>query len=350
MRGEYAPLRRLSIKSIDCYAVTIRHFDRWLAMDAGRSPGASRIDDLSDLVVAKFIGWREQERCTATAHRDKVQLCALWRYCARKRYVEEWPELPPMRVPKRVVKAYKRDELDQLLEFFATLQGKIDDIPRNDWWTEIVRVLFECGTRITETMLVEWPDVDLHNRRILFRAENRKHKTRDIVRDISPETAERLGRRARAQGKVFSWPRCKHQLWWHLQRYCERAGVPYRGFHGIRRSACSYTKAAGGDATQLADHSSPAVTERYIDLGIAKPESNLDRLPMLGRPAEDTGAAEEHALRSGYQAGKSLAAAAMPKPSRETASALALAAGLGKWATWYAHGLAMGWDSQHDTP
>jgi integrase len=346
MEAEYAPLRRLSSKSIAVYQVTIRHFDRWLATAEARDPGPSRIEDLSDLTVAKFIVFREQERCTATAHRDKVQLCALWRYCARKRYVEEWPELPPMRVPKRAVKAYTRAELDRLLEYFATLEGTIDDVPQRDWWAELVRILFEGGTRITETRLIEWPDVDLHDRTILFRAENRKNKTRDIVRDISPETAERLAQRAKSAGRVFPWPKNATFLWWHMKRHCQRAGVPYRGFHGIRRSACSYTKAAGGDATQLADHSSPAVTERYIDLSIAKPESNLDRLPALGRADEDTAAVEEHALRGGYQAGKALAAAAMPKPTRETASALAVAAGFGKLATWYAHGLAMGWDSQ----
>lgn len=368
---DYAPLRRLGPKTLAVYRVTFRHFDEWLSAIAGRPRGPARPADLTDLEVSRFIAAREAATCIGTAKRDRVQLCAIWRYCARKGIVSQWPELPPMRVPKRVPRATRAEELDQLLDYFRGIGGTIDGLPASEWWGSLIPTLFQCGTRIGETLAVRWQDVDLERRTILFRAETRKGKTRDILRDITPELAAMLAARKQASGLVWRWDRVYTHLWSHFTNHCAAAGIPYRGFHAIRKAACSYTKAAGGDPTKLADHADAATTEVYLDPTIAHGESNLAHLPRLrnlrgddsapevvrpesiperpprvGSVSDDPGPQpDELAIRAGFAAGKALAAAGMARPDRATASMLAVVAGFkGSAVALYGHGLTMGWD------
>jgi integrase len=57
---------------------------------------------------------------------------------------------------------------------------------------------------------------------------------------------------------------------------CRTAGVQYRGFHGLRRTAASYAALAGGAAaaTQLLDHSDPNLQRVYVDPLICPQEGN----------------------------------------------------------------------------
>jgi integrase len=331
------------------YGYTIRSFDRWLATVPGREPGPPRVTDLHDLVVAKFVAAREAERCTVTAKKDRTQLLALWRYCARKRLVDQFPELPPMRVPEKVPRAYTAADLDRLLEYFGSVRGAVADVPASSWWSSLVRTLFETGCRIGETLSVEWSDVDLEARTILVRAENRKGRTRDIVREIAPETATILAGRQRSAGRVWPWTMTDKYVFYIFRQHCGRAGVTYRrGFHAIRKATCSYTAAGGGDATAIADHADAATTRRhYFDPSIVKVESNLARLPRLGVAKDDQGPpADELAIRGGFAAGKALAVAGMARPGRTTTTTLAAAAGFtGAAGTLYGHGIVMGWES-----
>jgi integrase len=349
LTGHYAPLRRLSPRTVELYGYTLTAFGRWLATVPGREPGPPRVTDLDDLVVARFVAAREAERCTVTAKKDRTQLLALWRYCARKRLVDQFPELPPMRVPEKVPRAYTTADLDRLLEYFAHVQGTVADVLASSWWASLVRTLFETGCRIGETLSVEWSDVDLEARTILVRAENRKGRTRDIVREIAPETAEILAGRQRSAGRVWPWTMTDKYVFYIFRQHCGRAGVTYRrGFHAIRKATCSYTAAGGGDATAIADHADAATTRRhYFDPSIVKGESNLARLPRLGAVKDDQGPqTDELTIRAGFAAGKALATAGMAKPDRTMSITLAAAAGLvGGAGALYGHGLVMGWES-----
>jgi integrase len=281
---EYAPLRRLGQKSINCYNVSLRHFDRHLGEPA-------RLDHLTDLTVARFLAARERETCRATAARDRVQLLALWRYAARKRMkasdgtMVDFPEVPILRAPARVPVAYTSDDVALLIREARRFTGTVAGIPEADWWSSLLLCLWESGERINAVMHTKWREVDTAGRRITFRAETRKNQTRDLDRQISPTLAAWLsGRIQSPTALVWPWDRNPCLLWKRLQGIASRARVQYRGFHGIRRAAVSYAEAAcPGAGQKLADHSSPAITQKsYLDPRIVpQGPSAPDLLPAL---------------------------------------------------------------------
>jgi integrase len=347
---EYRPIRHLSDKAIACYRVSVRHFDRFVQTIPDRVPGPARLADLTDLTVAQFVSVRERATCRATAKRDRTQLLCLWRYACRCGYKGVWPNPTPLRVPERVPRATRAEELDQLLDYFRGISGTIDGVPASAWWGSLIPALFQCGTRIGETLAVEWGAIDWQAHTILFRAETRKAKTRDIVREITPELLAMLEERRRVSGRVWRWDRVYTHLWSHFRRHCAAAGITYRGFHAIRKAACSYTRASGGDATHLADHANSRTTDVYIDPTIAPGESNLARLPLLRSLRRDDLAPEgvrpeEAALRAGWGVGKAVARAGLPRPSRGESDALADEHGCGPLAAWFRHGVAAGWSA-----
>lgn len=281
---EYAPLRQLGAKSINCYMVSLRHFNRHLGEPA-------RLDHLTDLTVARFLAARERETCRATAARDRVQLLALWRYAARKRMKDSagemlaFPEVPIMRAPTRVPVAYTSDDVALLIREARRFTGTIAGIPEADWWSSLLLCLWESGERINAVLHTKWREVDTAGKRITFRAETRKNQTRDIDRQISLTLASWLsGRIQNANNLVWPWDRNHCRLWGRLQGIASRARVQYRGFHGIRRAAVSYAEAAcPGAGQKLADHSSPAITAKsYLDPRIVpQGPSAPDLLPAL---------------------------------------------------------------------
>jgi len=282
--SEYAPLRRLGHKSINCYTVSLRHFDRHLGEPA-------TLDHLTDLTVARFLQARERETCRATAARDRVQLLALWRYAARKRMKSadgtllDFPEVPIMRAPTRVPVAYTSDDVALLIREARRMTGTVAGIPEADWWASLLLCLWESGERINAVMHTRWREIDTAGRRITFRAETRKNQTRDLDRQISPTLAAWLSGRIQSQNAmVWPWDRNACVLWKRLQGVAKRARVQYRGFHGIRRAAVSYAEAAcPGAGQRLADHSSPAITAKsYLDPRIVpQGPAATDLLPAL---------------------------------------------------------------------
>jgi len=65
--------------------------------------------DLDDLVISRYLrwraetpGWRGRLPKPATVAKDKNMIGAAWKLAANKRWVAEFPELPKIRVPKRL--------------------------------------------------------------------------------------------------------------------------------------------------------------------------------------------------------------------------------------------------------
>ena len=162
----------------------------------------------------------------------------------------------------------------------------IGRIQETDWWAALFLVLFDTGERIGAVMELTWENVDMSAGWLTIPAEVRKGRTRDIVARLHPETVARLDAlRPRGQ-KIFPWPYCKTLLWYHLGRVLKAAGLPHdqrSKFHRMRRTVASYFELAGGNATELLDHSSRKVTRAYLDGRIIERKHPADMIP---RPAQ----------------------------------------------------------------
>ena len=283
----YALLRQLKPKSVDLYEMLLDRVKKFLGREA-------TTDDLDDLIISRYLkwraetpGWRNRLPSPASVRKDRVMLAAIWTYAAKKRIAAEFPELPKVKVPKRLPtgRAYTADDVAALVRRARLRCGRTGGVPSGWWWATIIYAIYCTGERLEATMSLRWADVDLERRRVVFRGETRKGSTRDIERQITPDLAKMLALHRRADADlVWPWDRHTKSQWASLKLLCSKAGVKYRGFHGLRRTAASYAALAGGRsaATQLLDHSDPNLQRVYVDPVICpNEEDSTAALPHL---------------------------------------------------------------------
>lgn len=278
LTSTYAPLKSIDDRTIELYGYTIRKFSEFLGHQA-------TLADFDELSVARFLAKRVRERAPATAAKDRAQLRALWEFAARRKLVDTWPTIQRVNVPERTPEAWLTDEMTKIIDSAMMETTVYDDIPASLWWKALLLLAYDTGERATAMLRLKWRNV--RGLQVIYEAETRKGKRRDICRDISPETAEamlaiRCGRGP--EDDVFPWPRAKTYVWKRLEIILSRAGLPHGRkdkFHRIRKTAASYYEAAGGSAQQLLDHSSPLTTRKYLDPRIVRGVSAPSVMPRV---------------------------------------------------------------------
>ena len=290
----YAPLYQLSARTVVLYGHTLDRFDEFL----GR-PG--ELTDLDDVVVSRFIAARLDNPARpvrrTTVLKDRAQLLAIANYAAKKRLIPEFLALKPLRAAGRLPEAYSREDVQSLLAECGRLQGLESGLPAAWYWQTFLGVCVQTAGRKGEVSAVTWQHIDTARRVILFRAETRKGKTRDIERGISQQLAELLDSQRREPAElVWPWHLTEAMRYIRLKRICRRAGVTYRGIHALRKTAASYLAASGGNAQQLLDHDRASTSERhYLDNRIVGTRlSAAEALGVLtfGGPASPLDAAQ----------------------------------------------------------
>jgi len=288
----YATLRNLDAKTVSLY----RGLNDRLARFLGREP---TIADLDDLVISRYlrwradtVGWKGKKPSAASVQKDKVMIQAAWNLAARKKWVNEFPELPRIKVPVRLPtgRAYTTEDVAKLVVRGKCRKGRTGGKPSAWWWPTVLYAAYCTGERFTALTSLRWGQVDLDRRKLVFLGETRKGRTRDIERDITPELAAMLAtQKGQPDDLVWPWDRKSRAQWNSLKLLCRLAGVRYRGFHGFRRTAASYAALAGGRAaaTQLLDHADPAMQEVYVDPAICPQERTvLPPLDLSDRPPD----------------------------------------------------------------
>jgi integrase len=274
---EYAIIRALRPTAAYQFRLSLSRYGEYL----GHEP---TLEDLDPIRAQAWLGHRKTQVSAATARKDRTHLVALWSHAAKRRLVEQFPTLPPLRAPQRIPRAYRVQDVSALLRMSLALMGDVAGLPADWYWASLIRLCWESAERIGAVLLLRWDDVDLDERWVIFRGENRKGSTRDIRRDISPELAGWMRHlKRKPTDLVFPWVRDRTTLWYEFRKLAVMAGVTPRGFHGLRKSAASYVAAAGGDATQLLDHSNPKLAkDHYLDESIVRPrQTAIDLLPTL---------------------------------------------------------------------
>jgi len=277
----YEP-RNLSDASESCrhqYRANIRKFGRYLGRDA-------RPEDLTDDNVLAFIrAIRAQGRSPSTANKIRSQIVSLWRFLARKRIVDVYPDVPALKEFRRVPVGWTDEQIDRLFAACATTEGHIDCIPASAWWTALHYVLWDSGLRIGAALKLQWEHFDLSSGLLLVPAEIQKQAA-DQQFPLFSDTLSSLRSIASPPRRVvFPWPMCSGSLWNHYRIILSRAGLPIdrrSKFHRMRRSHASHLKRAGGNPTSSLGHSAERLTQiHYIDPTIAGCQNAA---AMLRRP------------------------------------------------------------------
>lgn len=212
---------------------------------------------------------RSRKNSPATANKARSNLLAVWRFLCRRGVLKNWPDVKKLREPRRIPQAWTQSEIRRLWVAIHGLPGHVAGVPARVWWAALLSVIWDTGERIGAVLLLTWSDVGADGT-VIFRAENRKGRSEDMVHRLHPSTVAMLRRLAGADERaIFPWDRSRCQVWQRYTVILKRAGLPFdrrHKFHAIRRTVASFYGAAGGNATELLGHSSREVTrQHYLD-------------------------------------------------------------------------------------
>lgn len=281
----YAPsrLRGASPSTLNQFRVSLENFGLFL----GKRP---RTWDLTDENLIGAAYWMvERGRSPATANKLLANLRAIWEFLARTRRVKKFPTVKKLKEPERIPVAWSRSQMEQLWRALLDQEGEISGVPSSLWWISLHAVFFDTAERKGAVFASDWNDLDLHTGTILFPAQNRKWKTRDKIHFLHPDTVAILRKFPEKCGKVWKWPGEERSIYPAYRRILKAAGLPHDRkhlFQCLRRTTASLFEACGGNATDLLDHGSRAVTKKhYLDPRILKQIGPAD---LLQRPIELT--------------------------------------------------------------
>jgi len=267
------------------HEIALRQFERFL----GRAP---LLSDLSDRNVTAAMQWlMDNGRAPRTANKFKDCICAQWSFYKRKGIdgIREWPEVENIPVPERVPQCWSQEQLASIYRVIVDQRGLIADVPAPTWWCGFVSVIYDTGERRYPVEYLPEGDVDFRAGTVLFRADHRKGKTRDIVRSLHTDTVMILASMARGEPElpIFRLPFCTSTLYGRFKKILKQAGLSSDRssmFHKIRKTTASFFEAAGGNATDLLDHSSRRVTMRYLDPSVIGGVNAINVLPRPNHP------------------------------------------------------------------
>lgn len=100
------------------YSTNLNLFDLYLGRPA-------TLDDLDDDTLAAVMEWMLDARGNkpSTVNRWRKAVCAIWRFAASRRIIEQFPTLPNLRSPRRSPRAFTREQLESLWNAIRSLPG-----------------------------------------------------------------------------------------------------------------------------------------------------------------------------------------------------------------------------------
>lgn len=265
----------------------IASFSDWLGRPA--VVGDLRQNKMLDYLAYQVDAGR-LARASIKTHCER--LLALWRFCSRKRWLPDFPEIAHIHVPERTPDAWSREEMESLVAAGKRRKGRVADVPAGLWWETIFMVTYDTAERIGAVLKLRFDDISTDGW-ILASAETRKGKTRDKRFKLRPETLEKIKQiRKELDPKrklIFEWDKTNTYLYRIFAEILADAGLPSTRrtkFHKIRRTTASEFEAAGGNATDLLDHASRKTTMKYLDPSVLNRVQPADIVPGIGQKIE----------------------------------------------------------------
>lgn len=259
----YKPLRLTgrSPRTTVLYEYTIKLFAETLGRPV-------TLNDLDDITVSKHLQrLLDKSYSPYSVNKERSQLIAIWNLAARKKFVDQFPEIRPIRRPEILPTSWTKEEMIRLRISCNYVNGNIFGIPANRWWLALVTTIYATGERITAVLSSRWDH--LAGSTLVFPAENRKGASKANVCHLPDYAIDSLNLICDPKRDlIFPYNLHPSSLYKQLSRILIRAelkdGRQFK-FHCIRRTHATQLHLAGGNAQQSLGHSSPATTAKYLD-------------------------------------------------------------------------------------
>jgi integrase len=151
------------------------------------------------------------------------------------------------------------------------------EVAKDDELHGLYAVALGTGLRRGELLALTWRDVAPDRKSITIR----RAKTAAGVREVPLPRFAVSALEAERRGTAAIWPYRPEYVTRHFQELCERAGVPYIKFHGLRHTAASLMLDEGIDPLTIQailGHSRVSMTSHYARAGEERRREAVERL------------------------------------------------------------------------
>lgn len=260
------------------YFATLISFEKFLDRPA----------KVQDLNSEAYGAWCKHRRdvcgvAPSTLHGEAQKFCVLWRWLARRRECNECNVVLPRKHEKEN-STWLQDEFGRIEKAGRECTWFVGKVPGRIYWPALLGVAVESGERLGALHQLQAHHFDLEARKVLFPANIRKGKMRDLTKPLSEQTVKDVeALLAICPQRPFAAVQ-KNSMYHPMRRLLCDAGLPSdrsRMFHCLRRYHATQVTIMGGNATRSLDHSDPRITNGYVDKLQLAPE------PMVERPQFD---------------------------------------------------------------
>ena len=287
------------------YEIQLRHFERYWyqALDAaGLAMREPTLGDLTPAHVQGAVDARLQAgRSRATADKVRRFLLAIWNDA---HLLDESGEIKAPgkkckrrgKFPEHAPEAWTVEEYGRILWAAGRLEGRVGPFLLSAWFPALLWIVYNSGLRISAAMAIRRSWINVASRRLVVPADVQKD---DEARSVAllDETIDALAPLLiNGKGGPFDdWPFDRNTDNWRaldrrLKKVIVDAGlvdsiehVSKRDlWHKIRRTFATQIVIATGsyeEAQRRLGHSSPKVTERYIDKSQLETAGERELLP-----------------------------------------------------------------------
>lgn len=256
------------------------------------------VSDLSDDLLAGAMYWQLKRPIGERDGHSKAscnKLCrsisAIWRFAVDQELLAKPPKVEEYREDDLEPECWSPEEIDLILEHAAKERGRIGDVSAGIFMLALITFKYSVGVRISAVMQTPSKCLDLPAAMVKIPASVQKQKD-DQRFDLIPQAVEALSLlRPERHACIFDdWGFDRSQPGWRaltkrLRRILRRANLPDTSrdlWHKIRRTTITFVAAKAGKAAavEVAGHSHPSVTERYLDKRFLERVRLRDILPQ----------------------------------------------------------------------
>lgn len=269
-----------SKQTVKVYRIAIRQF----ASAIGENP---TLQNLSNEYLIAFERWLDSgTRSVYTVNERVARIKALWRFAAKRGLVADWPQMPKLAEPEPEKPTLSVDQVGKLLTHISELRGWICGIPAAKYYRAYHLVLWDSAERSGTLRKAEWSHLHSTEDGDEFHipAKCTKDGTNHYF-PISTATSKSLREiKYPERDLIFPWETgCWHKRYKQL---IVGAGLPYirwkSGSHRIRRTVANIVRNAGGDASDMLNHTNGAVTKKFYLAALSRENHPNRKLPKIG--------------------------------------------------------------------